>query len=159
MAVVMAAIHKRLFLMPILFGIWMYCFLADVDYGSSGAFTINVWFKHDQENFEDYQREQFFGHGNPFVGTAGSPNQLHWQFEKSGNIRTLTMDGTDATSADCAYCNGGAGGSAGTEAIEAADALSRLSEPGGSSRNPFAGKPDVIRDVPVRPTKLWEWIR
>ena len=94
--------------------------LADVDYGSSGAFTINVWFRHDQENFEDYQREQFFGHGNPSGSTAGSPNQLHWQFEKSGNIRTLALDGTDATSADCAYCNGGAGGSAGTEAIEAA---------------------------------------
>ena len=94
--------------------------LADVDYGSSGAFTINVWFKHDQENFEDFNREQFFGHGDPTGWTAGSPNQLHWQFEKNGNIRTLAVDGTDAVADNCPYCNGGAGGSAGTMAIEAA---------------------------------------
>ena len=116
--------------------------LADVDYGSSGAFTINVWFRHDQENFDSYQREQFFGHGNPFVGTAGSPNQLHWQFEKSGNIRTLTMDGTDATSDDCAYCNGGTGGNNGTEAIEAA-----TGEPCGYNKEcwaPYKGYTDTL---------------
>ena len=116
--------------------------LADVDYGSSGAFTINVWFRHDQENFEDYQREQFFGHGNPSGTTAGSPNQLHWQFEKSGSIRTLAVDGTDATSDDCAYCNGGAGGNAGTMAIEAA-----TGEPCGWNRNcygPYRGFTDTL---------------
>ena len=33
MAVVMAAaIHRRLFLKPILLGIWIYCFLADSDF-------------------------------------------------------------------------------------------------------------------------------
>ena len=25
--------------------------LADVDYGKNGAFTMNVWFRHDKENF------------------------------------------------------------------------------------------------------------
>ena len=46
-----------------------------------------------------------------------------------------------------------------TEANEAADALSRLAEPGASYTNPFADRPDVVRDHPVRPTKLWDWIR
>ena len=46
-----------------------------------------------------------------------------------------------------------------TEANTAADALSRLAEPGGRKRNPFAGRPDVLRDVPVRPPALWAWIR
>ena len=46
-----------------------------------------------------------------------------------------------------------------TEANTAADALSRLVEPKGQKRNPFAGRPDVLRDVPVRPTALWAWTR
>ena len=40
-----------------------------------------------------------------------------------------------------------------------ADALSRLSEPKGSYRNPFEHRRDVIRDIPLRPSTLWEWIR
>ena len=46
-----------------------------------------------------------------------------------------------------------------TESNTAADALSRLAEPRGLKRNPFAGRADVLRDVPVRPTALWHWIR
>ena len=46
-----------------------------------------------------------------------------------------------------------------TEANTAADALSRLSEPRGGYRNPYAGRTDVRRDVPVRPPTLWAWIR
>ena len=46
-----------------------------------------------------------------------------------------------------------------TEANTAADALSRLTEPRGKARNPFLGRPDVHRDVPVRPSALWAWIR
>ena len=46
-----------------------------------------------------------------------------------------------------------------TEANTAADALSRLAEPSGRKHNPFIGRPDVHRDVPVRPTALWAWIR
>ena len=55
--------------------------LADVDYGSSGAFTINAWFRHDQENFENWETgnppmEQFFGHGDP-AKSMPTTNQLH----------------------------------------------------------------------------------
>ena len=46
-----------------------------------------------------------------------------------------------------------------TEANTAADALSRLAEPRGTKRNPFANNPSVLRDFPVRPTALWAWIR
>ena len=46
-----------------------------------------------------------------------------------------------------------------TEANTAADALSRLAEPRGRKINPFAGRTDVLRDVPVRPGALWAWIR
>ena len=46
-----------------------------------------------------------------------------------------------------------------TEANITADALSRLAEPRGKKRNPFLGRPDVHRDVPVRPSALWAWIR
>ena len=95
-----------------------------------------MWFRHDQENFEDYNREQFFGHGNPFEGTAGSPNQLHWQFEKSGNIRTLTVDGTDETMLTCSYCNGN------RSAIEAS-----TGEPCGDNRAcwaPYRGHTDTL---------------
>ena len=69
--------------------------LDDVDYGVNGAFTINVWFRHDQENFENFQREQFFGHGNPSRSTP-SRNQVHYQFERSGTIRTIVYDATDS---------------------------------------------------------------
>ena len=86
--------------------------LQDVDYGVNGAFTINVWFRHDQENFEDYQREQFFGHGDPSRSTP-SRNQVHWQFEQSGTIRTIVYDATDPDQYGCDYCNGD------NEAIEA----------------------------------------
>ena len=40
-----------------------------------------------------------------------------------------------------------------------ADALSRLAEPNGSHKDPFEHRRDVIRDVPLRPSTLWEWIR
>ena len=33
--------------------------LADVDYGKNGAFTMNVWFRHDKENFADLHKEVF----------------------------------------------------------------------------------------------------
>ena len=46
-----------------------------------------------------------------------------------------------------------------TEANTAADARSRLAAPKDRKRNPFADRPDVHRDVPVRPTALWAWIR
>ena len=46
-----------------------------------------------------------------------------------------------------------------TEANTATDALSRLVEPKGQKRNPFADRPDAHRDAPVRPTALWAWIR
>ena len=46
-----------------------------------------------------------------------------------------------------------------TEANTAADALSRLVEPKGRKGNPFADRPEVQRDTPVRPTTLWAWIR
>ena len=54
--------------------------LADVDYGSSGAFTINVWFRHDQENFENYQREGYYrlalaGQSQVARRLAGSPQR------------------------------------------------------------------------------------
>merc|ERR1712144_186564 len=35
----------------------------------------------EDENFDDYQREQFFGHGDPSRSTP-SRNQVHWQFEQ-----------------------------------------------------------------------------
>ena len=78
--------------------------LADVDYGSSGAFTINVWFRHDQENFEDFDREQFFGHGDPTKGMPDT-NQVHQYFTKQGLIRTLLSDGSDPEQEmACDYC-------------------------------------------------------
>ena len=40
-----------------------------------------------------------------------------------------------------------------------ADALSRLAEPNGSYKDPFEHSRDVIRDVPLRPSALWEWTR
>ena len=40
-----------------------------------------------------------------------------------------------------------------------ADALSRLAEPRGAYQDPFKHRQDVIQDVPLRPSALWEWIR
>ena len=51
--------------------------LADVDYGKNGAFTMNVWFRHDKENFADLHKEILFGHGDPALSAGGSPNMLH----------------------------------------------------------------------------------
>ena len=45
--------------------------LADVDYGKNGAFTMNVWFRHDKENFADLHKEILFGHGEPGVVRGG----------------------------------------------------------------------------------------
>lgn len=70
--------------------------LKDVDYGSNGSWAWSVWFRHEKDvNFPDYQREQFFGHGDPTQPTP-SANQVHVQYEKSGNIRTIVSDSTDA---------------------------------------------------------------
>ena len=83
--------------------------LADVDYGSSGAFTINAWFRHDQENFENYETgdppmEQFFGHGDP-AKSMPTTNQLHLVFKERGNIRTLLSDGSEPEQEHaCDYC-------------------------------------------------------
>jgi len=45
--------------------------LADVDYGSSGSWAWSVWFRHEAGvNYPDYQREQFFGHGDPIFPTT-----------------------------------------------------------------------------------------
>ena len=53
--------------------------LADVDYGSTGSWSWSVWFRHEAGvNFPDYQREQFFGHGNPVFPTT-SFDQMHIQ--------------------------------------------------------------------------------
>ena len=81
--------------------------LADVDYGSSGAFTINVWFRHDQENFEDFDREQFFSHGDPKQNMP-TTNQVNQYFHQEGHIRTILYDGSDPEQAPeeyaCDYC-------------------------------------------------------
>ena len=83
--------------------------LADVDYASaSGAFTINVWYRHDEDNHANASREQFFGHGDPsqLMPTA---NQVHVMFERggadsnaairyyeeSGTVRTILYDADD----------------------------------------------------------------
>ena len=44
---------------------------ADVDYGSNGSWAWSVWFRHEAGvNYPDYQREQFFGHGDPIFPTT-----------------------------------------------------------------------------------------
>ena len=44
---------------------------ADVDYGSNGSWAWSVWFRHEAGvNYPDYQREQFFGHGDPVFPTT-----------------------------------------------------------------------------------------
>jgi len=47
-------------------------------------------------NFPDYQREQFFGHGDAIFPTT-SFDQVHIQFEKDGAIRTILYDQVDWT--------------------------------------------------------------
>ena len=66
--------------------------LADVDYGSSGAFTINVWFRHDQENFEDFDREQFFSHGDP---TKNRPSSIQVHTSSSSKGIPSRQNGDD----------------------------------------------------------------
>ena len=87
--------------------------LADVDYGVNGAFTINVWYRHHEENFARYQKEQFFGHGDPRGGMASTANGIHVMFEKggaayeaTGTIRTILLDSNDPAGAQftCEYC-------------------------------------------------------
>jgi len=69
--------------------------LEDIDYGHSGSWAWSVWFRHEAGmNFPDYQREQFFGHGDPLQATT-TINQVHIQLEKSGTIRTILMDNSD----------------------------------------------------------------
>jgi hypothetical protein len=62
--------------------------LADFNYGTSGSWSLSLWFRHWPENFENYQREQLIGHGDALFGT-GSPNQFHLQLEKSNKLRTV----------------------------------------------------------------------
>ena len=83
--------------------------LADVDYAdASGAFTINVWYRHDEDDHANASKEQFFGHGDPsqLMPTA---NQVHVMFERggadsnaairyyeeSGTVRTILYDADD----------------------------------------------------------------
>ena len=92
--------------------------LADVDYGKNGAFTMNVWFRHDKENFADLHREVLFGHGDPSLAAGSNPNQLHvwldeghpsngkynWVFKDNGMITTLLFDENDPPAYTCPYC-------------------------------------------------------
>jgi len=69
--------------------------LADVDYGRHGKWAMSVWYRHTRgPNFDGYQREQFFGHGDPAFPTSAR-NQIHIQFEKSDRIRTMVKDSKD----------------------------------------------------------------
>ena len=69
--------------------------LADVDYGRHGKWAMSVWYRHTRgDNFDGYQREQFFGHGDPAFPTSAR-NQIHIQFEKSDRIRTMVKDSKD----------------------------------------------------------------
>ena len=61
--------------------------LADVDYGHSGAWSLSVWFRHDPENFDGKEREQFIGHGDAREAN-GNPNHFHVQMENSFAFRT-----------------------------------------------------------------------
>lgn len=69
--------------------------LADVDYGRHGKWAMSVWYRHTRgDNFDGYQREQFFGHGDPAFPTSAR-NQIHIQFERSDRIRTMVKDSKD----------------------------------------------------------------
>ena len=94
--------------------------LADVDYGKNGKFAINVWFRHDKENFADIHTEVFFGHGDPELSAGWSANHIHvWLakgylgtdsekyvgiYDKDNTIRTLLGDSNDPPSYTCPYC-------------------------------------------------------
>ena len=92
--------------------------LADVDYGKNGAFTMNVWFRHDKENFADLHKEVLFGHGDPSLAAGSNPNQLHvwleqdhplegkWNgaYKDSGQIAVLLFDENDPPAYTCPYC-------------------------------------------------------
>ena len=72
-----------------------YITLEDVDYGHSGRWAFSVWYKHEEgQNYENYQREQFFGHGNPLF-TTGARNQVHIQFERDDGILAIIKDNDD----------------------------------------------------------------
>jgi hypothetical protein len=82
--------------------------LADVDYGSTGKFTINWWIRNPVgSDFEDREKEQIFGHGDPEEITS-APNVIHVQMENlhlqsgrrrirdaGGEILTILADGND----------------------------------------------------------------
>jgi hypothetical protein len=74
--------------------------LEDVDYGSTGKFTLNVWVRNPVgTDFDDREREQFFGHGDPQEITNG-PNQIHIQLENlrlptGGEITMILGDSND----------------------------------------------------------------
>jgi hypothetical protein len=71
--------------------------LSDVNYGHGGAWSLSVWFRHEDQNFEDYEREQLIGHGDPLEPTSSSENQFHVQIEKSTKIRTIVFGGSSDT--------------------------------------------------------------
>ena len=74
--------------------------LADVAYGASGAFTINLWLRNPRgSDFAGREREQLFGHGNASL-TTSSRNQVHVQLENSGRVRTIVTDSTDVEHED-----------------------------------------------------------
>merc|ERR1719174_3250876 len=69
--------------------------LPDVDYGAKGKWAMSVWYRHvPGENFQGYQREQFFGHGDPVFPTSAR-NQVHIQFEKDDGILAIIKDSKD----------------------------------------------------------------
>jgi hypothetical protein len=77
--------------------------LADIDYGSTGKFTINFWVRNPVgTDFPDREREQIFGHGDPNEITS-APNVIHIQMENlhlhssspGGEILTILADGND----------------------------------------------------------------
>jgi hypothetical protein len=92
--------------------------LADVDYGKNGKFTMNVWFRHDKEDFPDLHKEVLFGHGDPGQSAGWSANHVHVWLEKGypnndkyiaiykdyNTIRTLAGDSNDPPSYTCPYC-------------------------------------------------------
>jgi hypothetical protein len=74
--------------------------LEDVDYGSTGKFTINWWIHNPiGSDFPIREREQLFGHGDAQEIT-NAPNQIHVQLENlhlpsGGEILTILGDGND----------------------------------------------------------------
>ena len=79
--------------------------LEDVDYGSSGAFTINFWVRNPTgSDFPDREREQLFGHGDPDDADCGGtmcPHNIHVQLENSGDARTMVTDSDDDAGSPC----------------------------------------------------------